>query len=1121
MNSCIPLCKRNTRCSVLTIEGKHLQSALGGWGEYFFVANPSCISVFRYVGDHGCKLIGKVFFRSTESGEKCSILRSNQELFDFQADFLCQDPKISVDIEVTICKNNLVSFYHLYRGTLFACSASGHIAVVFLEQDNVKGCILPFAFPCKISKWVANVADCCIIGFSNSCIALVKCNGCLSRIYTCNDFEDGFRLHTSGITFCRPSLNEDCYVLALICNGCQELFELNIKLEGKLDVQRAYQCEAVPIECSPIEVLFLHSVPFMNCTVVIGLYEISVNCEVCNISLPSISLFSSSCVPYSCGFRCCSDDEVLWTCFCVCRLDGVFELYLISLDPVKCEVNCKKELSEVLPVGTVSMCMCKNQQLLFLLHMSGSSRIVEWKKCGVLREISLEKITDDEVVIADLALVGGNEYGMCYLSNSGKCTLVTDKRNTIVAKVQYPKRVSALLVLESRQSLLCLLGSSCGSIMFFKDNIFLAEDFCAHLEGVTKIMAFENFFLFGSLFISISHCGRTFSLHGSKCEKLCVSSHGSLITGYDVEASKGLLFLYSNDEVSAWRIPDGRMECTVPYLSASRLCKIRHFSLDGGLRVVHQKFCNEAQFFFAFSVDYLIESLRETGTASREFNVALTLALGSCASCMNKYPLNDKFMHVIDQSGLCVLPTMSLESYLNAIQMEAALFEYSSQKHHSIQACESIAALVTGLASKLSFAVPEHGLLIYYEKFHHWACFPLTLFRVYFAFMVNIVSRIDIVERFAQVLGKSFSQREDEIVDFIGFSLTVGRFRGFISAALLVWKSTFEGSQEVEKLSELLATHAKQIIETLEKASLLEVDNLLRSLASLSEAFWIEKDEMERRRWFCTLFELLSMSSTSHFTKQLCYVILERIASGDVYHFYSHCLPWIYNEKPSWRKPLLELMKTLMEKYCLESYSAPYPLFKLLSHLYDAKISKAERQEYAEFSLEVMMQAASFLPNVSFHRQSQTLVVGLRDGCAHVRHLSSNTTDSFVAHQDAILCISCNEFAVNCQEIATISEKMHHIKLWRTKPNSNNFLVDFLFSGPANSRFTRFKTILLHPPDPEVTALFSQFTNLQSCKEGSLFIHPCPFYLRCELKWINYSTLQLSTPWYGTRQFSL
>lgn len=1120
MNSCIPLCKQSASCSILTVEGKSIPCTLGGWGKYFFVASPSFLSIFYYINDQKCQLLGKLFFRSTETGEKCSILTCNYQLADFSTDFVFQDPRISPDPEAMVRKSNLITFYHLHLNRLVITSASGHITVLLLDPNGVKGCVLPFVFPYISPKWIGSAMDCCIIGFSDSHVALIQCIGCVSHVYTSDSTDYEFRFSPSVVDFFRPSPQGDFYVVDFFFNGTQESLELWTKPHGKLEIKQIGESRVVETLFHLIEILFLRTMPFISYTVFIAQDEITVWCEFYNVVLPPITIFSLSCTPYSCGFKFSSDEETLKGYFCVCRVDGVFEYYSICLDPLSSELKLKKEFTGNLPSGTTSIGICM-KRLLFLVISNERSHILELTKIGTVAEVHIDKQDENGIVLIELALVGENEYGLCYLSRNGVCTLVTDKRKVDVAHVLHPENVSTLLAVETNQSLMCLLGSSCGSVLFFKNNILLAEDLCSHFEALSSITVLENFVSFGSLFISTSITGRTLSLHGGNGEKIFVASQNSPIMGYDVEASKGLLFLYSCNEVSGWRISDGKMEWASAYSLSSQIYKIWRPSLNRGLRLIHQRFCDEAQCSFSISVKHLIDSLKKTNSVSREFNVALTLVLGSCALCMNKYPLNEKFMHVVDQMSLCVLPTMSLENYLNAIKMEAALFDYSSQKHHSIQACESISSLVTGLVSKFSLAVPEHSLLVYYQNFQHWSCFPFTLCRVYFAYMVNVVSRIDMVKRFAQVLGRSVGEEDDELVDFIGFSLTVASFRGFVSAALPVWKCAFEGSREVEMISEILSTQAKQTIQALGRSTLADVDSQLRSLACVCETFWLEKDDVEKKQWLCKLFELLSMRVTSQVTKDLCNVILERIASCDVYHFYSYYLPWIFTEKPLWRKTLAELQKKLMTKYCLETYNAPYPLFKLLTHLYDAKVSKLEKQENIEQILDVMACAAAILPNVAFHRSCLTLAVGLRDGCAHIRQLSSNTADSFVAHQDAILCIACNEFAVNCQEIATISEKMHHIKLWRTKQNNNNFLTDLLFSSSSPAKLSRFKTILLKPPDPEVTALFSQFINLQSSKDGSSFMHPCPFYLRCELKWTDYKTLQLSTPWSGTKEFSV
>lgn len=1120
MNSSVPLCRKSTRCSLLNTEENYISCALDRWKTYFLVSSPSSISLFRYITDQKFQLIGHLFWVRTETGEKFSILRPNQQLFDFPSDVVCGEPNISADTEISTCEHNFIPFYHLLKDTLLVVSASGRIAVVLLGDITVYGCVLPFVCSCSVYKWVGSASDSSILGLSDTALTLIQVNNGISQCYTCSSAESEFYVPVSFF-FSRTSLQETSYTLLFFFDDCQDVFLISTGAQETLEVKRVQEKCLARIPFCPIQTLLLCPTSCITFTVFVGRYEISLCGEVLGVSLPVLRVFNAAGVPYCFACHYCANDGSLASYLCVCRKDGVFEYYSISLDPSQFRLRIKNEFVGALPSSTVSICICSGE-LLFLLSSYGSSTISRWEKVGMCVEMCEEETNGDTVLLAELALIGDTEYGMSFISSSGECILVTDSRKTVVARVRHPKSISALTVVQRKNSLFCVLGSSSGSVMFFKNNSFLAQDFFAHFEAVSRIIFFEVSLSFFPLFLCISEEGKTLTLHREKkYEKIFLASSHFPIRGYDVEPSKELLFLYSDLHVGVWRISDGEMESTFPFPSALPLCTLSHSSLNRGLRLIQQRFCSEGQFSFSISVDRLVSILRKTGSVSREMNVALTLALGSCALCMKKYPLNDRFMHAIDRMGFSIRPTMSLENYLIGIFLEVALFEYPSQKQHSIQACETVFSLVTGLVSKFALAVPEHSLLAYYQKFQHWTCSPFVLSRVHFPVIVNLVSRVEMLERFCEVLKTLEGKKEDEMVDFIGFSLTVHNFCGFISAALPIWRISFEGNPQVEQMSKLLTSQAMHEIQALEKVSLREVELHLRLLVNLSETFWLEK-EKERKQWLLKVFELLSLKASSIITKGTCFIMLERIASGDMYQFYIQYLPWICREKPCWRKVILDLQKRLLKNYSLESYNAPYPLFKLLSILSDAKMFKLEKRGQMEHSVDMMAWAAVCLPNVALHRTSQTLAVGLRDGCVHMFHLSSRTTSSFVAHQDAILCIAYNECAVNCEEIATISEKMHHIKIWRAKSSNGNFLVDFLFSGSNAAKFSRVKTILLQPPDQEVTALMSQYTTLQCWKDGSsFFMHPCPFFLHCELKWIDYGTLQLSTPWSGTKLFTV
>lgn len=1120
MISNVPLCRKSSRCSVLNTEGSNIPYALDRCGAYFLVFSPSSIALFRYITDQKYQFIGHFFWVRTETGEKFSILRPNQQLFDFPSDVVCGEPNISADTEISVCERNFIPFYHHFLDTLLVVSVSGRIAVVLLGDTIVYGCILPFVCPCKVYKWVGSASDSSILGFSDAALTVIQVNNGISQCYRCGSAENEFYVPVSFF-FSRTSLQESAYTLIFFFDDCQDVFLIRTGVQEKLEVKQVQESCSTPIPFCPIQTLLLCPTPCIHFTIFVGRYEISLCGEVLGVSLPVLKVFNATGVPYSFACYFCANDGSLASHFCVYREDGVFEYYSISLDPSQCRLRIKKEFMGDLPSGTASICICSGQ-LLFLLNTHGSSIIARWQKMGMCVEMREEETSDDTVLLAELALIGDTEYGMSFISSSGECTLVTDSRKTVVAHVLHPKSISALAVVQRKNSLFCVLGSSSGSVMFFKNSVFLAQDSFAHFEAVSRIIYLEASLSFFPLFLCVSQKGKTLTLHREKkYDKIFLASSHSPIRGYEVEPWKDLLYLYSDLHVGVWRISDGEMENTFPFPSALPLYTLSHSSLNRGLRLVQRRFSSEAQFSFTISLNRLTAILKETGSVSREMNVALTLVLASCALCTTKYPLNDKFMHAIDRMGFSIRPAMSLENYLIGIFLAVALFEYPIQKQHSIQACETISSLVTGLASKFALTVPEHSLLAYYQKFQHWTCSPFILSRVHFPVIVNLVSRIEMLERFCDVFKTLEGRKEDEMIDFIGFSLTVHHFRGFISAAFPIWKISFEGNPQVEQMSKLLTRQAIHEIQVLEKVSLREVEEHLRLLVTLSETFWLEKEE-DRKQWLLKMLDLLALKDSSIIAKGICFIMLERIASGDMYQFYIQYLPWICKEKPCWRQVIVDLQKRLLKNCSLESFNAPYPLFKLLSILHDAKMFKLEKQGQVEHSVELMALAAVCLPNVAFHLPSRTLAVGLRDGCVQVLHPSSHTTSSFVAHQDAILCIAYNECAVNCEEIATISEKMHHIKIWRAKSSNGNFLVDFLFSGSNAAKFTRVKTIFLPPTDQEVTALLSLYSSLQSWKDGSsFFMHSCPLYLHCELKWIDYGTLQFSTPWSGTKQFTV
>lgn len=800
----------------------------------------------------------------------------------------------------------------------------------------------------------------------------------------------------------------------------------------------------------------------------------------------------------------------------VSRIDQSFECYKIIVDESKNKfsvTNIESLKGHILP-GNVSYCLCHNE-IILISYSNIEYQLYSFvgNKFTLFDNYTLDT---SNLLFLELVYLSESEYGMVGLSESGVCTLSTQKRVVVVATIEQPHKISSLTVFREGKHIFCVVGCFDGSILVFKNGELLWENLFAHPNTVSRIECTKEVGANGSFFLSLSSFGGSLCGHSRNGEIIFCATQDSVILDFLVDASIGLIFTCTKKSVCAWRLSDGEVEQVFDIKTFSDLYMTGSYrSAEAALSICRHQLYNEVFFSFAISVDVLVSKLECARTVPNEFTVALTILLSSCAACEKENPFSNGFMHTIDRLGLSVPPIASEANFYFAILMESALFDYVDTSKEIVSICETTFNLHESLLQycKSASIVPEFILLKYYQHFKHFKCRTYTLCRTFFSYIVNTLSSLEMIERFIQIFLNHKDAKCFDFVDFMGTQLDPKDFWGLLSTLSVVWKNTFENFSQVSHLWSLLHQVVDNVLTATVHSSSSKQD-CVNTMISLSSSFWLDSGNVNKKKWLDTILEY-SFDNND----QSCLHSLEYIASMDLYCFYEKYLFPLYHQKPQWRTALLSFQRRLIEKYQMESYYAPYPLLKIICSLFSTLsiFPKSEFSERIDENVSLIVASTKFLSNVAFHRQLQSLAIGLRDGCVSVLNIKTNDLASFVAHKAAVLCVAYNVHSSSSHDIATVCEQMHRIKIWRAKLN-NGFISELFNSSTKN--FTLVKSIDL--PSPFGSLSTSPTTpNDQFSSRRELLNLNTPCFYRCSLKWVSSSTIKFVSPWSGALEFSV
>lgn len=1101
----IPLCKIKKKYSILTVE-ESIPLKLIGCGTYFILYSSLYTVVFRRETNTTYTIIGILFFRTVENVTKFSLL-SDASVFDFLVTSEITKPAEIAHSEISLRNDDNISLSHFYSDSGILISSKGLISAVSFHDTVISGCILPVSVG-NNGRWCESFTDCSVIGLFKSKTLLVRFIGGKIEVCTGDSLvrEDGLSL----MTFQQSRKNQNIYFLICFFEGKNEFFEINVELSGVLHSRKTQQ-SLVPIKFSPVNIVFAQMSGSLDIVVYIGSNEFCVSLQRGNSVVKVDIFYNTSSFPYMMGI--CSKHSVdqHYPHLLLSRRDHSFEMLGISCDEAKKNIEViPLHVSGYFPEHSILHCF-SNNELMVLTHCSTVYQVFSLNSNGEFFAIGEHTRNDSKVLLMELALVTENEFGVVCLLESGVCLFVSQNSKSVLATVQSPWEVSCVSVFMHKKSVLCIIGTIWGSISIYKNGACILENALLHFDTVSRIEHESELLKFNCLFLSISKCGGTLHIHPIHGEDLCTISHETSLVDYVLDTSVGLVYLCSKEKVSVWRLIDSGMHGLMSYnmfLDMNGLSRCSRPTM--GLQLNKYSFLNDIYFTFTVSVETFTTFLRTSKKMSKECSIALALLLRSCTMGNGENNSYDSFMSVVEKVSFTVLPEIKENNLFGAITLEAATYEYTSDCLVVGEVYNTVSSLHRTLIQYSTEAslMPEYTLFQYFMRFKLLTDSSYILCRYYFPQLVRVLSNLEVVERCTIAFDRYFNSPLGEEIDYWSMKLSVKSLFEFISLASTVWKNYFDSSNQFRRLIRTIHNRVKLSLESLGSSNLKDVPHHLAVLTSLSETFWLDSNLINKQEWIDKLLQLATSTSTASINES-CMTALKRVASSDLYCFFNTYLTWLYKDRLQWRTKIIDFQKDVMQCFLLESYNSPYPLLKLVSLIFSTLSSFPKGEHVMRFDegMDLVISISSSLPNMSFNRQFQSLAIGLRDGCVNVLSIKKSELDSFVAHKAAILCIAYNNTSTTSHEIATVSESLRSIKIWRAR--SRNGIISDLFSR-SSSKFVLVKTI----PLPFSNVVISNPVHLEGQKkveepQGSS--NPC--VLRCSLKWATSTTLRFSSPW--------
>lgn len=1072
-------------------------------------------------------IVAELFFRRV--GKNCILTTlAAKGLLDFPVSDKMSSPTMSDAIDVRLSTLGDVACAAFVKGNVVVGTTGGYLAMfsVVESTSSVIGCTLMSPQESQSWWWDISASTATAVALRSNGILFYSVDGAM----TLQDRKvDGLTIeNVSSVSAC-ASEHDDCFSVFVAHVGSRDI--TLVETSGGL----GFRCSRFTILSYPIDErvytsqqVHIYAVDWNELAIVATVYPDAVSFSSWKGGeLTSLVAISNEIdVPFGPSlWRKTGSSVRLY----VLRTDGVCTVYDVAVDASRCTT------SEVTIVGQVALPF----PLGYLLGDADTGRFLsvrdpKWlsRRGDVQLETSMNgefesvdvgcvREVHNSVLLLDVVSVG-KTHGILTLHSSGICYLSVGGQSgrVVLAQISYPYGVTSCLTLEmTNGARLCALGFCDGDVTVFVDGAVFSSVRMAHCGPVDKLIWLPKMNeTDDTLFLSVSTEMGTVCFHGS--EKALVTrtmcSPSRPLTSCVLDRDAEYIFLTSHNVGNLWHYPSCRLErsfcCAKGDLGRCREDLLKSCSLSA-VKVEKVLFFGGYYHSIRTNISFLTEQM---GSGEQTHECMLALALLS--HCLGEtfpaiIPEEVSIYEALSTASLTVGKAREYEYVAATVVMLCALLDRAEDRTVAAAVVSTVLSLSKGLSAAVWRSTEYKAVALA----HFFSCFfdlkrptPAPM-RYALNLLVQSIAPDDmeavlaLLRKGAMVAATAglkdsedhqprplfdYSNPKVFLIVLCGMIIREGHMK--LCANTVLW----------DYLCEEITTMARGFF-----SSAAEVDALKEnatSLLALAEGFSLLKAADKSQKLSTTFVQTLlarAFEGQQSIGKTLCLEALERVVAQDPQWFMSTFFTTSFDEHPNWRPYMAVFLAHLAKDFPFAVYvTLPHVVRLLLKAMSSgASVGKDGPGIYRAAVLKTLSAFTSILPNLSLQQSLHHVALGTNSGDVMVYSLKNGAPVAcFSAHQEPVLGVAYSSNIMSL-DIATISESMKELRVWRT-PNQTNSIASFFTGGSIH-----FKLVCtVDVPSPGFKS-----------SDVSLLIN------FIALKWLSPQCVEFCSPWHGQVQISL
>ncbi|KAG5506534.1 hypothetical protein JKF63_06037 [Porcisia hertigi] len=732
----------------------------------------------------------------------------------------------------------------------------------------------------------------------------------------------------------------------------------------------------------------------------------------------------------------------------------------------------------------------------------------------------------DSVLLLEVIPMRGS-HGVVCLYSTGECrlSLYNNTGTILLALEEHPYDATSCLAFEdSSGGYYCVLGFSDGDIRLFLGAEMRANIRATHCGAVDRLLKLPKMNEADETsFLSISTVMGTVCFHteenASVSRTMC--SPSKPLTAYFLDPELEFALLFSGTVANLWHIPTGLLERVLRSPQEQldpRLVNLLEPYWASPTCTARFRFLGQAHYAICTNVDSLVSGLISTQESSHRLTSEYSCALGLLLhflgeTCPASITRGDDLWEALDDLGLVAAGVQTQECVWSAILLLCGLLSHTSD---GICGAE-IYCLIESLSDKLACSVAPDlhrqvdVMQLFLSRFYTLQRSTPAAFRHALRLLVTKMpaSRLaDVVNllQSRELAAQSRQAREGEIPGAPSHAYSEN-----LLASLLIVSSlaSQRGDFSLQSDTGLCSFLHNRIVEVQHGVTVAieDDDNLLRWSAALlgSVESYPIVCVLDEKNLFSGLMKALvkkAFGARGGEAHQVTLEALQRLIAQDPQDFLCNYIVEDFHLNVAYRPYIIVFLAHFVKSFPYEAYS----VFSTIADIFVSGLTnlgsgnKSAASIYHVAVKQLLRVANTYLPNVSLQQSLRHLAVGGGDGKVMVYSVEgASIVTAFKAHSAPVLGVAYSS-NITTLDIATVSEALDKIKVWRSPGQPSDIATFFRGSGATNFKL--------------VTSMDLPLIDLRG--EGmSLLIK------LFQLHWLSPQCVEFSSPWHGRVLVSL